>query len=629
MSARLLLVLVILTLSLYASATPPMEPWSEESVQSALKDRGDFSPFPCYQDRNFWTGLVNNPSLKPDPTVLLKSARELKGKDLPLLPASKYLEFQRNGNRTRYQNLLSQRDEFLNTFTVAECLSGTGEFIDPLMDTIWAFCEESDWCYPAHTKGLIDMKAPHIDLRSTHIAATLAMLDYVFNDALPQPVRQRIRYELDRRIFEPFLTREFHWATVTNNWNAVCNGSIIRTALLIGDDPERLSKVILRAQNGLCHYFDGFDEDGGTAEGIGYWNYGFSHYVMAAQLLSIASGNRLNLLAPPLIQEIALFPMKIELSPGKFPSFSDGGDAYTFYPGWTSYLADAIESEKMRDFLAARMKRDIPASSLLALLTATAAGPLPPAKEKVQMEPFVYFRGMEWMISRAQPDNPNGLVLAAQGGNNAENHNHNDVGNFILHNHAESILVDLGAPEYDKAFFSSIRYTYLAARSMGHSVPLVNGQEQRAGAEAKAVVQATHTKEVDTFKADMTSAYPPEAKLQSLIRTLSLHRSGEGSWVEVEDRYALSEAGLPFESALITYGKIQEESAGKVTIQGDQGTLRIEFDPGQLQVNIREFDSQEEHLRVADEHSKVRRIAFQVKEPGKEGVLNLKLVPSR
>ncbi len=624
----LLLLLVSLCVNQSALAAPAMEPWNEDSVQSVISAQGEFAPFPRYQERVFWEKTTQDPLLSPGKEDILKRARELQGKDLPLLPASKYLEFQRNGNRTRYQDLLSQRGGFLEAFAVAECLSGTGEFMDPLMDTIWAFCEESDWCYPAHTKGLIDMKKPHIDLRSTRVASDLALIDYVFNEALPESVRQRIRYELDRRIFEPFLTREFHWMTVTNNWNAVCNGSILRAALLIGIDSERLIKVITHAQNGLCHYFEGFDQDGGTAEGIGYWNYGFSHYVMAGQMLNLATKNQLNLMAPPLVKEIALFPMRIELSPGRFPSFSDGGDAYTFSHGWINYLAEVIGSEDLKAFLSARMNRKIPSTSLEGLLLGTLVEPLPSSTGTVPMAPFVFLHGTEWMISRAHPEDPMGLVLAAQGGHNAENHNHNDVGNFILHIQGESLLTDLGAPVYDKFFFSAQRYTYLAARSMGHSVPLVNGQEQRAGADAKAVVQVTHTDEVDTFHADLTAAYPPEAKIQSLIRTLSLHRTTEGGWVDLKDQYTLTEKGTSFESALITYGVVQQAPEGKVMIQGNHGKLIIEFDPSLVKAEVKEFDSAGEHMRNTDDHTKIRRIAFQIKETGNKGFIHLKLAPA-
>ncbi len=71
--------------------------------------------------------------------------------------------------------------------------------------------------------------------------------------------------------------------------------------------------------------------------------------------------------------------------------------------------------------------------------------------------------------------------FAAKGGNNAEQHNHNDCGSYILNIDGAPVVVEIGAPEYTKDFFRENRYQYLAARTLGHSLPIVNGREQAAG----------------------------------------------------------------------------------------------------------------------------------------------------
>lgn len=75
--------------------------------------------------------------------------------------------------------------------------------------------------------------------------------------------------------------------------------------------------------------------------------------------------------------------------------------------------------------------------------------------------------------------------LAIKGGNNDEPHNHNDVGNFIYASDGKYILTDIGAGEYTKDYFNDNRYNYLCCRSMGHNVPLIDGQEQKAGKHYK------------------------------------------------------------------------------------------------------------------------------------------------
>ena len=43
----------------------------------------------------------------------------------------------------------------------------------------------------------------------------------------------------------------------------------------------------------------GFEADGGSIEGIGYWNYGLMYYVTLAELLRERTGGELDLLAAP------------------------------------------------------------------------------------------------------------------------------------------------------------------------------------------------------------------------------------------------------------------------------------------------------------------------------------------
>ena len=41
--------------------------------------------------------------------------------------------------------------------------------------------------------------------------------------------------------------------------------------------------------------------------------------------------------------------------------------------------------------------------------------------------------GVQVMAARVKADSAQGLYLAAQGGHNAESHNHNGVGNFLVY----------------------------------------------------------------------------------------------------------------------------------------------------------------------------------------------------
>ncbi len=605
-----------------------MQPWPLEEVNSVLDKVEDFHPFPTYSERETWEKIKKITYFTESLDRVVERARELKEEELSNLPASLYLDFQRTGRRGPYQMLLGKRSTFLSSFALAKCIEGAGEFLDPLMDTIWAYCEESDWCLPAHTSGLADMNQRYIDLRASSVAATLAQLDYVFNDALPEAVIKRIRYELETRIFTPYLNRDdFFWLTRTHNWNAVCNSNIMRAALFIVDDQDKLAQIITKAQNSMCRYLTGFGRDGGTAEGIGYWNYGFSNYVDAAYLLNIYSQEQLNMFDPPIVREIALFPTRVELSPGRFPSFSDGRERNSFSPGLLNFLGDYFNEPDLQNMASYYMDDTVNVSSLDSLFTNYCMGSLPEKEAEFHHPEFVFLHGVQWMISRTSPDDPDGLVLAAKGGSNHEPHNHNDMGNFIVHYRGESLIPDLGAPVYDRGFFSGKRYSYLAARSLGHSVPRINGLEQMAGSQAEAVAETSHTKEKDVLTSDITSAYPSEAGLEKLERKAILYRDlGEG-WIEIVDYATFSQTPDSFESVLMTFGEIEDVQEGQIIIHGKKGKLRVEYDPELIELDIRAFDTKEANLRISSLYPVTRRIAFQVKNPKKEIELSLKIYP--
>ncbi|MCC8160579.1 MAG: heparinase II/III family protein [Oscillospiraceae bacterium] len=78
------------------------------------------------------------------------------------------------------------------------------------------------------------------------------------------------------------------------------------------------------------------------------------------------------------------------------------------------------------------------------------------------------------------------MSVVLKAGNNGEPHNHNDVGNIIAVKNGSVILCDIGAGEYTSEYFSEGRYDIFCTRSMGHSVPLINGGEQKTGGTYRA-----------------------------------------------------------------------------------------------------------------------------------------------
>ena len=108
---------------------------------------------------------------------------------------------------------------------VAECLEGQGRFVDKLIDGIWAILEETSWVIPAHNTSLDGAKYQlpdayrgeirYVDLFSAETGSLLAwvyhFLKDVLEEAVPHVIVDRMQYELNRRILEPYLQYDMPW----------------------------------------------------------------------------------------------------------------------------------------------------------------------------------------------------------------------------------------------------------------------------------------------------------------------------------------------------------------------------------------------------------------------------------
>ena len=77
------------------------------------------------------------------------------------------------------------------------------------------------------------------------------------------------------------------------------------------------------------------------------------------------------------------------------------------------------------------------------------------------------------MAARSKDGSAEGLYLAAQGGHNAESHNHNDVGNFIVYADGQPAIIDVGVETYTAKTFSSQRYEIWTMQSAYHNLPSI------------------------------------------------------------------------------------------------------------------------------------------------------------
>jgi len=537
-------------------------------------------PLPPASDGAAWQEVASRPWVRDALPALLERAERIAEAGLTPVRATDYLSFFRTGLRDAHNASAGRRTGAIALLTVAECLTRQGRFMDALLDQSWAAAEETSWVMPPHLRDggkhmLPDAASPEIDLRAATLGRTLAEMIYVLGpqmDAVTPRWRERIQFELRRQVIQPFLNDSFFWQKTTSNWNAVCHDGVVATALLGGFDVETQARVLHAALNGSRRFLEGFTPDGGCTEGPGYWAYGVGHYCSLAYYVDCASGGRVDLLADPLVREVLKYAVGVVMTGRKVANFADCPPEVGFRSAAIAWAAGKLGASETQALASSRGGRYGLRSGVLE--TVLAGPPMdfrPPAE--------FFLPKLMLLVARVADRGGDELVLAAKGGHNAEHHNHNDVGAFIVHWHGESLICDLGAPSYTRQLFSDRRYELLATRGRGHDVPIVNGIEQQAGKHYRAEdFRLERSADAIGVSMELAKAYPPEAGLSSLRRRIILHRHGEGM-VRLEDEVRFSSGSGTYELPLYTEGRFEPAGDG-VVARGRRGALRLEFGAG-------------------------------------------------
>lgn len=603
-------------------------------------------------DRAFWEKFTApfkgpfGPNTNPQRLAwldLIPRAEKLLATPLPEQPDELFLEFSRTGNRTHWQDVAAKRRGRLTSFVLAECVENKGRFVPAIEVLIAALCAEKTWVMPAHDGKLENFngKTIDIDLASSALGWNMAMADYLLGDKLDAPSRALLRDNVKRRILDPYKAmirgeRPLNWwMTGTNNWNAVCLAGVTGAALIEAPAREERAEFVVAAENYSKYFLAGFTPDGYCSEGLGYWNYGFGHYVLLSEAIRRATESKLDFLTLPAAKMPARFASRIQIINGIAPAFADCG-------------VFAKPSAPLTRFLSRRVNFNDPNATFF-LTNDNISGSTTQASFSTLFEAILYnttipadfpvtprFGGdavplRDWfdsagiLICRPPDEDKEGLPnegaigVALKGGNNAENHNHNDIGSYVVVSGERPVLLDPGNETYTARTFSAHRYDSKLLSSFGHPVPIVAGQLQKEGAKSQGKVLKTEFSDArDTLQLDIASAYPvPE--LKTLARTFVYSREAKGA-LSVADHVTFT-TPKAFGTAVLTLGSWQKQADGSLLIFDVEEALRVEIDTDGREYSI---DAEEIH---EDAPVVPTRLGINLKEPVSDATITLKITP--
>lgn len=516
-----------------------------------------------------------------------------------------YAAWEREGQRGKFDGAMYAIRTRLNTMALATLIDVPGARAI-YEDALYAFLHLPTWSLSAHylygglkdywdipqepfdetghVRGIGRSRKQSLDLCSASAAFMLCEMAQLLENKIEPCLARWSRQESFERVLSPFMSLSPfpHFEINPNNWSGVCMSSIGAAAIYLITDPHTLAPVLKRVLDGLAVHLSGYKDDGACPEGFGYWQYGFEYFMMFAELLFRRTGGRIDLMDDEKVRKVAGFGADCCFGKRLKLPFGDAN--------WLGVFDEAVGR------FVGQMGVPVPpqGDSRASFDAAFEHGPLQLRHLVWTMKPAAaaqrFPRSAVYPISECfmgfyhTPDDP--VYLLAKGGNNGESHNHNDVGSFVIIRGDEMLAADTAGGKYCRDYFNENRYTFFAARSGGHNLPIVGGVEQEGNGRCRAKsFQVQQGEAADEIVLDLTGTLLCP-QLESMTRTIHGDRvSGE---VTVMDRFRLS-AAVEIRDRVVTLDRPEERGPGALRIGGEKGMI-LRFDAERLDCRISPVD---------------------------------------
>ena len=512
--------------------------------------------YPRFSDRTAW----ENARRIPYADMILREADKIEEGDVPQLLFSAYRKFAETGNRADYQKLYYKRRTNIAYLALAVCLTGDkAKYMPRLLDNIVAVMEETTWTLPAHSiwdqTRLLALNPSALFCCET--GAQLALVHHLLGEELDKEyenLSEQIRIKvLDRTVYNVLFNPEsgkMHWWYTNerpNNWTPWCAYNILICIVLLEKDTVRLAQYVREFMRIIARFAARYPDDGYCEEGPEYYEKASLLMFGAMQLMQkVQPGSMDTLFAEPKIRAMLEFIGHMSMNSDQMLSFSDSQPEFPAALHLIIPCARLLNSAPLLTYCSGKNASLGTSSDSLHAglgLLFDCFGLPDPGGERERHEKFICFEN-HLAISRRKE-----FTVAVKVGNNAEYHNHNDLGNFVLYHGDQPVVIDAGSAEYSRINFSAQRYTLWYTRGSGHNAPVFGDTEQMEGKNYTA--SFLHA-DLEKIVADLRKSYPDSAGVKSFRRTID---AGENE-ISVSDDFLL-EKPLPATVTLLTPSPVQ------------------------------------------------------------------------
>ena len=549
--------------------------------------------YPPYADRAAWAALPGAARWKAAGDAALPELDAW-----PPLPLSLWLRFTQTGDRAAWEHAYFARRRTLCALVMAEAVTGSGTYLPAIADAAWAICEESAWQLPAHNSyirdtpqlPLPDVTRPIVDLFAAETGALIATVYGLLGDALDghaPGLAARLQGEVERRVLLPYRTAHFWWMGSGDepmcNWTPWCTQNVLLAAAQCAP-AETLPVYVKQAAYSLDCFLKDYGEDGCCSEGAQYYRHAALTMFNALDLLcKIAPGVFDDVWAEPKIRNMAEYIVNMHIDGPYYLNFAD-----------CSPLAGA---RGVREYLFGQRVGSAPLMTLAArdwaaTLQTSDSDRLhhPDDSEGINLYYHIQTALAEQEVlafaQSAAPALPRDVwypsvgilacrrgayALGAKAGNNADSHNHNDVGSVTLYKKGTPLLIDVGVETYSKKTFSPQRYEIWTMQSSWHNLPEFDPEDaqyqQQPGTEFAARDVAV-SDALDAITMDIAPAYGAVPGLGFYRRQVQLSENGLFLQDETDFSRTVALTLMSVEKPVVDGGTVQFGALAAAHIKG-------------------------------------------------------------
>jgi hypothetical protein len=590
--------------------------FTSELLSKSLVSTSEWHPYPKASEREAWRQVP-----KDIADAIVVRAEKAQGAPWQSFPATVFLEFMHNGNRSHFERYYFDRRTRLADLALGECVEGSGRFLEELINGIWLVCEETFWGLPAHlglqkvhhSSGLPDVEDPIIDLFAAETGATMSWIHYMLGAELDRAnpmVTRRIQHEVKRRILNPAFERDdYSWKFREykgqkhhlGNWTTWIDWNWLAANLLLETDPDQRKAAILKICQSLDQYVEDYSDDACCEEGANYWNVSPGCYFESCVLLSSAIRGARDPLTDPFVRKMFRYIMDVHISGSWFVNYGDAPSTIQMFGQFLYRMGTAIDDHTLQAYGALNVSVTAARNGVLTEDTGRIARAIPDllvsakaitAEKHDALVRDSWYPDLGLMTARIKEGSSNGFYLAMQAAPNQRPHGHNDSGSFIVFHDGNPIFVDLGPETY-----TGPRYKF-SIESAFHNLPTIGGvMQSNKGPKYRATdLRYFADDSRASIAMNLATAYPEEAGIKHWTRTLVLDRMANR--FHLDEEFQLQKK-VQVQLSFMTPCIPTQDPEGKVVLTAAKGQARevsLNYDSAVVVPTIEKIDLTDDWL---------------------------------